>query len=50
MAKTHLEHRPVKFKPGYGYNITTYNPYANYDPYEGVTTAIILGKNLLCVR
>ena len=46
MAKTHLEHQLIRFKQNKYGNATTakYDPYANYNPQEGITTALILGK------
>jgi len=48
MAKTHLEHQLIKFKTKHGNGTTsTPDPYANYDPMDGATTALILGKLLI---
>lgn len=46
MGRPHLEHQLIRFKQNKYGNATTskYDPYANYDPQEGVTTAVILGK------
>ena len=47
MGKTHLEHQLIRILPDSSRNITTpYDPYVNYDPQQGLTTALILGKLL----
>ena len=47
MANTHLEHQIVKFRQNKYGNATTHadDPYTNYSPREGITTALILGES-----
>lgn len=47
MAKTHLEHQQVKLVQNVYGNATVppYMPYNKYNPWEGITTALILGKS-----
>ena len=46
MTKTHLEHQFIRVRQNKYGNATTPadDPYANYDPKEGITTALILGE------
>lgn len=46
MAKTHLEHQQVRLKQNAYGNASTaaYDAYRKYSPWEGITTALILGE------